>query len=83
MKLEEVVAELETIESFKNINASFNEEKNIFDIYCRITIPKEEAEDLFNEIDEIDYNYCDFGIFEFWFAADDAEVAIQKLKEVF
>ena len=83
MKLIDVVKELETIKSFKSINADFKKSENIFNIYCQVTVPKEEAESRFNKIDKVDYHFCNFNVFQFWFSNEDVEIVIQQLKEVF
>ena len=65
MDTDKVLKELEKIERFKNINISYNESKNIYDVYARIRGDEENTKDILNNIEHLDYTYCDFGIFEF------------------
>lgn len=52
-------------------------------MYARIRGDEEETKDILNEIKGLDYTYCDFGIFEFWFTPEDANKVIDRLKEEF
>ena len=36
-----------------------------------------------NNIEHLDYTYCDFGIFEFWFAPEYEEDVLKSLQENF
>ena len=83
MNEKEVKKELEKIESFKNITMSYNESKNIYDVYAKIRIPEEEVKDVFNDIENLEYTYCDCGIFEFYFSPENAEEVIAELQEKF
>lgn len=83
MNEKEVKKELEKIESFKNITMSYNESKNIYDVYAKIRVPEEEVKDVFNNIENLEYTYCDYGIFEFYFSPEDAEEVITELQEKF
>lgn len=83
MNEKEVKKELEKIESFKNITMSYNKSKNIYDVYAKIRIPEEEVKDVFNDIENLEYTYCDCGIFEFYFSPEDAEEVIAELQEKF
>lgn len=83
MNEKEVKKELEKIESFKNINMSYNESKDIYDVYTKIRKPEEVVKEAFNDIKNLEYTYCDFGIFEFWFSPENAEEVIAELQEKF
>ena len=83
MDTDKVLKELEKIKKFKNINISYNESKNIYDVYARIRGDKENTKDILNNIEHLDYTYCDFGIFEFWFAPEYEEDVLKSLQENF
>ena len=83
MDTDKVLKELEKIEKFKNINISYNESKNIYDVYARIRGDEENTKDILNNIEHLDYTYCDFGIFEFWFAPEYKENVLKSLQENF
>ena len=83
MNTDKVLKELEKIEKFKNINISYNESKNIYDVYARIRGDEENTKDILNNIEHLDYTYCDFGIFEFWFAPEYKENVLKSLQENF
>lgn len=83
MDTDKVLKELEKIERFKNINISYNESKNIYDVYARIRGDEENTKDILNNIEHLDYTYCDFGIFEFWFAPEYKENVLKSLQENF
>lgn len=83
MDTDKVLKELEKIERFKNINISYNESKNIYDVYARIRGDEENTKDILNNIEHLDYTYCDFGIFEFWFAPECEEDVLKSLQENF
>ena len=83
MDTDKVLKELEKIERFKNINISYNESKNIYDVYARIRGNEENTKDILNNIEHLDYTYCDFGIFEFWFTPEYEEDVLKSLQENF
>lgn len=83
MDTDKVLKELEKIERFKNINISYNESKNIYDVYARIRGDEENTKDILNNIEHLDYTYCDFGIFEFWFTPEYEEDVLKSLQENF
>ncbi len=83
MDTDKVLKELEKIERFKNINISYNESKNIYDVYARIRGDEENTKDILNNIEHLDYTYCDFGIFEFWFAPEYKGNVLKSLQENF
>lgn len=83
MDTDKILKELEKIERFKNINISYNESKNIYDVYARIRGDEENTKDILNNIEYLDYTYCDFGIFEFWFAPEYEEDVLKSLQENF
>ena len=83
MDTDKVLKELEKIEKFKNINISYNESKNIYDVYARIRGDEENTKDILNNIEHLDYTYCDFGIFEFWFTPEYEEDVLKSLQENF
>ena len=83
MDTDKILKELEKIEKFKNINISYNESKNIYDVYARIRGDEENTKDILNNIEHLDYTYCDFGIFEFWFAPEYKENVLKSLQENF
>ena len=83
MDTDKVLKELEKIEKFKNINISYNESKNIYDVYARIRGDEENTKDILNNIEHLDYTYCDFGIFEFWFAPEYEVDVLKSLQENF
>ena len=83
MDTDKVLKELEKIERFKNINISYNESKNIYDVYAKIRGDEENTKDILNNIEHLDYTYCDFGIFEFWFAPEYKENVLKSLQENF
>lgn len=83
MDTDKVLKELEKIERFKNINISYNESKNIYDVYARIRGDEENTKDILNNIEHLDYTYCDFGIFEFWFTPEYKEDVLKSLQENF
>ena len=83
MDTDKVLKELEKIEKFKNINISYNESKNIYDVYARIRGDEENTKDVLNNIEHLDYTYCDFGIFEFWFTPEYEEDVLKSLQENF
>ena len=83
MDTDKVLKELEKIEKFKNINISYNESKNIYDVYARIRGDEENTKDILNNIEHLDYTYCDFGIFEFWFTPKYKENVLKSLQENF
>lgn len=83
MDTDKVLKELEKIERFKNINISYNESKNIYDVYARIRGDEENTKDILNNIEHLDYTYCDFGIFEFWFTPEYKENVLKSLQENF
>lgn len=78
-----VLKELEKIQSFKNITINYNQEKDIYDVYARIRKEEEEVKDIFNNIENLEYTYCDFGIFEFWFSVENSEQVIADLQANF
>lgn len=80
MNEEEVRKELQKIERIKNITTSYNESKDIFDIYARILGDEENTKDILNNIEDLDYQYCSFGVFEFWFNTDKAAKVVEKLQ---
>ena len=57
--------------------------KNIYDVYARIRGDEENTKDILNNIEHLDYTYCDFGIFEFWFAPEYEEDVLKSLQENF
>lgn len=81
--IEEIKTKLEKIESFKNVTLSFNEEKNIYDVYIRILKDEAEVKDIFNNSKEIEYEYCDFGIFEIMFHPEDTTKVFKTLNKNF
>ena len=81
--IKKVKEELEKIENFKNINMSYNESKNIYDVYVKIRKDEEEVKEIFNEIENLEYEYCDYGIFEFYFVPENADEVIAELQEKF
>lgn len=83
MDTDTVLKELEKIEKFKNINISYNESKNIYDIYARIKGDEDNTKDILNNIENLDYTYCDFGIFEFWFSPEYEKEVLKSLQENF
>ncbi len=83
MNEDKILNQLEKIGSFKNTTLAFNESKNIYDVYARIKGDEEHTKDVLNNIEGLDYTYCDFGIFEFWFTPEDSSKVIKKLKEEF
>lgn len=83
MDTDKVLKELEKIKKFKNINISYNESKNIYDVYARIRGDEENTKDILNNIEHLDYTYCDFGIFEFWFVPEYEEDVLKSLQENF
>lgn len=83
MDTDKILKELEKIERFKNINISYNESKNIYDVYARIRGDEENTKDILNNIEHLDYTYCDFGIFEFWFTPEYEEDVLKSLQENF
>ena len=83
MDTDKVLKELEKIKKFKNINISYNETKNIYDVYARIRGDEENTKDILNNIEHLDYTYCDFGIFEFWFTPEYEEDVLKSLQENF
>ena len=83
MDTDKVLKELEKIERFKNINISYNESKNIYDVYARIRGNEAKTKDILNNIEHLDYTYCDFGIFEFWFTPEYEEDVLKSLQENF
>ena len=83
MDTDKVLKELEKIKKFKNINISYNESKNIYDVYARIRGDEENTKDILNNIEHLDYTYCDFGIFEFWFTPEHEEDVLKSLQENF
>lgn len=83
MDTDKVLKELEKIERFKNINISYNESKNIYDVYAKIRGDEENTKDILNNIEHLDYTYCDFGIFEFWFTPEYKENVLKSLQENF
>ncbi|MGN1327579.1 MAG: hypothetical protein ACI4VQ_05865 [Clostridia bacterium] len=83
MDTDVVLKELEKIEKFKNINISYNESKNIYDVYARIKGDEDNTKDILNNIENLDYTYCDFGIFEFWFSPEYEKEVLKSLQENF
>lgn len=86
-EIDKVKEELEKIKCFKNINITYNETKNIYDIYVRIK-GDEEAEyentkDILNNIDNLEYQYNDFGIFELWFSLENTKQVVEDLQKNF
>ena len=75
--------ELEKIKCFKNITTSENKSKGIFDIYVRIVMDENDVKDILLNIKDLDFTYCDFGVFEFWFNIDLAENIIKELQNKF
>ena len=73
--------ELEKIKSFKNVIVHSNKEK--YCVYIRIVGNEAITKDILNNIDELDYEYLDFGIFFIWFNVKDSEKVIKKFKEEF
>ena len=57
MDTDKVLKELEKIEKFKNINISYNESKNIYDVYARIKGDEENTKDILNNIEYLDYTF--------------------------
>lgn len=87
MDIEKVKEELEKIKGFKNVNVTHNETKDIYDIYARIK-GDEEAEyantkDILDNIDNLEYQYNDFGIFELWFSTEYVQQIIKDLQKNF
>lgn len=63
---------LEKIECFKNVTVDYNKEKNILDIYLKIVYKNIDfVKDFFNNVNKLDYVYCDFGVFELMFDPED------------
>lgn len=83
MNEDKILNELEKFTNFKNTTVAYNESKNIYDVYARIKGNEGDTKDILNNIKELDYTYCDFGIFEFWFKPEDFKKVIKKLKEEF
>lgn len=87
MNEDKILNQLEKIGSFKNTTLNYNEHKNIYDVYARIKGDEEadyvNTKDTLNNIDGLDYEYCGYGLFEFWFTPEDSNKVIDRLKEEF
>ena len=44
---------------------------------------EEKVKDIFNNIDNLDYTYCNYGIFEYWFSPENSKKVIRELKKKF
>ena len=83
MDVKKVQEELEKIERFKNMSISYNEEKNIYDIYVKIKGDEENTQDILNNIENLEYQYCSFCIFEIWFSPENETSVIKALQKNF
>lgn len=73
--------ELEQIECFKNVISNLS--GNNYNIYVRIINNESITKDILNNIDGLDYEYLDFGIFKIWFSEENKDKVIKRLKEEF
>lgn len=79
MDIEKIKRELEGIDTMQNVIVSYKSYRDVYDIHAKIKFDEYVVKDIFNNIEGLDYQYYEFGIFNFWFSPKDEDVILNKL----
>ena len=81
--VKQIEEDLSKIQCFKSPNININTHKNIIDIFVKITLNYTLVEDTLNNIEDLDYVRCEFGIFEIFFPIDKYSIILKELIKSF